>query len=108
LTWICPTSCLRKVEYFVKNIREFDKNNDKLLAASMSKKNEERVTKLLDAYRKDPLLGITGAAHSLGISRLTIFSFQDILETRGLISRDENGVSINSGNYSKLVIRRLN
>jgi len=78
----------------VSNIEDMNVNLDKLQAARLAKL-ESRVDRLLDAYRSKPDLSPTEAAHLLGVSRTTVYSYIDKLEEAGQIRRNGNGMHVN-------------
>ena len=57
-------------------------------------KLDNRLDKLLDAFRVNPSLGISDAARTLNVSRQTIYSYIDQLEHSGKIRRNGHGVEV--------------
>lgn len=55
---------------------------------------QERKDKLLELYRQDALLPVSGAAQSLQVSRQTVNTYLTELEAEGVVKRNGNGVEV--------------
>jgi hypothetical protein len=77
----------------VSNNGQFDMNLDRLQAGRKAKL-DNRLDRLLDAFRTNPALGISDAARELDVSRQTIYSYIDQLEHSGKIRRNGHGVEV--------------
>ena len=56
-----------------------------------------RLDNLLTLYRDNPNIGVTDAARTLNMSRQTVYSYLERLETEGRIRRNGHGVEIIKG-----------
>ena len=56
-----------------------------------------RLDNLLTLYRVNPTIGVTNAARTLNMSRQTVYSYLERLETEGRIRRNGHGVEIIKG-----------
>ncbi len=54
----------------------------------------DRKDRLLDLYRQDALLPVSGAAQSLQVSRQTVNTYLTELEAEGVVKRNGNGVEV--------------
>jgi len=77
----------------MSNNGQIDMNLNRLQAGRKAKL-DNRLTRLLDAFRVNPSLGISDAARALDVSRQTIYSYMDQLEHSGKIRRNGHGVEV--------------
>jgi len=56
-----------------------------------------RMDNLLTLFRDNPTIGVTDAARTLNMSRQTVYSYLERLETEGRIRRNGHGVEIIKG-----------
>jgi DeoR/GlpR family transcriptional regulator of sugar metabolism len=77
----------------MSNNGHLDMNLNKLQAGRKAKL-DNRLDRLLDAYRVNPTLGISDAARILDVSRQTIYSYNDHLAHSGKIRRNGHGVEV--------------
>jgi hypothetical protein len=77
----------------VSNNGQLDMNMNRLQAGRKAKL-DSRLDRLLDAFRTNPILGISDAARELDVSRQTIYSYMEQLEQTGKIRRNGHGVEV--------------
>lgn len=77
----------------MSNNGQIDMNLNRLQAGRKAKL-DNRLARLLDAFRVNPSLGISDAARVLDVSRQTIYSYMDQLEHSGKIRRNGHGVEV--------------
>ena len=77
----------------MSNNGRIDMNLNRLQAGRKAKL-DNRLARLLDAFRVNPTLGISDAARTLDVSRQTIYSYMDQLEHSGKIRRNGHGVEV--------------
>lgn len=77
----------------MSNKGHLDMNLNRLQAGRKAKL-DNRLDKLLDAFRVNPSMGISDAARVLNVSRQTIYSYIDQLEHSGKIRRNGHGVEV--------------
>lgn len=77
----------------LSNNGHLDMNLNRLQAGRKAKL-DNRLDKLLDAFRVNPSMGISDAARVLNVSRQTIYSYIDQLEHSGKIRRNGHGVEV--------------
>jgi len=77
----------------MSNNGHLDMNLNRLQAGRKAKL-DNRLDKLLDAFRVNPSMGISDAARVLNVSRQTIYSYIDQLEHSGKIRRNGHGVEV--------------
>lgn len=77
----------------MSNNGQIDMNLNRLQAGRKAKL-DNRLARLLDAFRVNPTLGISDAARALDVSRQTIYSYMDQLERSGKIRRNGHGVEV--------------
>ena len=77
----------------MSNNGQIDMNLNRLQAGRKAKL-DNRLARLLDAFRVNPTLGISDAARALDVSRQTIYSYMDQLEHSGKIRRNGHGVEV--------------
>jgi len=77
----------------LSNNGHLDMNLNRLQAGRKAKL-DNRLDKLLDAFRDNPSMGISDAARVLNVSRQTIYSYIDQLEHSGKIRRNGHGVEV--------------
>ncbi len=56
-----------------------------------------RMDNLLTLYRDNPKIGVTDAARTLNMSRQTVYSYLDRLESEGRVRRNGHGVEVITG-----------
>jgi len=84
---------VKSVPEKVSNIVDLSTNLEKLHLAKIEKQNE-RMHKLLDAYRKKPDMTPTEAAEILDVSRTTVYSYIDHLTEQGQLRRNGHGMIV--------------
>jgi len=77
----------------LSNIRDFDANLDSLQAGRKAKL-DARLDTLLTFYSHNPEAGATEASQAIGVSRQTVYTYLDKLETAGRIVRNNGTVKV--------------